>query len=84
MEGLLGCAHCYVTFRGLIEAAIPELHGVSVPEAWVMRRAIPLDTVSPTQTQIKTDEEPESSPPIVSPFTRSVTRTTSPRRTRSG
>ncbi|MCX6369472.1 MAG: hypothetical protein NTX57_22605 [Armatimonadetes bacterium] len=63
-EGLLGCSHCYVTFRGLIEAAIPELHGVTVPSAWMTQRAVP------RALENEEDGELASSPPSDSPFTR--------------
>lgn len=65
-EGLLGCAHCYVTFRRLIEAAIPELHGVAVPEAWTNRRAVP------RALETEEGEELVSPSPSESPFTRCV------------
>ncbi|WP_309720836.1 hypothetical protein [Armatimonas sp.] len=66
-EGLLGCSHCYVTFRGLIEAAIPELHGVTVPNAWMTQRAVPREQEN---LESKEDEELNSPSPSSSPFTR--------------
>lgn len=67
-EGLLGCAHCYVTFRRLIEAVIPELHGVAVPEAWTNRRAVP----RALELENEEGEELVNSPPSESPFARRV------------